>query len=125
MTGWCILSQVLNNVAKKKSGGGVDRHSSVCRMNCRGFDNLRSPHSLFLSGDLHRQALLQLNYLRGGSFAEIRHHKPPANIELSSLLEVRALSPEGTLISFPVRIEFGLCRHGFCSPPSVLFALHQ
>src|SRR5258708_15880692 len=121
MTGWCILSQVLNNVAKKKSGGGVDRHSSVCRMNFRGFDNLRSPHSLFLSGDLHRQALLQLNYLRGGSFAEIRHHKPPANIELSSLLEVRSLSPEAPLISFPVRIYFCFFLHGLCSPPSPFY----
>jgi len=58
--------------AFQKSGAGVGRRSSVCRMNCRGFDAFRALHALILSGDLRKQALLRLRDLQGGRYAEIR-----------------------------------------------------
>jgi len=79
--------------ACQKSGAGIDSRSSVCRMNCRGFDTLHALHALFLSQDLRKQALLWLRDLQGGRYAEIRRPKPPAKIDLSSLIAVRAPSP--------------------------------
>jgi hypothetical protein len=78
-------------------------------MNCRGFDTVRALHALILSGDLRKQALFRLRDLQGGRYAEIRRPKPPAKINLSSLVAICATSPGRILIAFPVRIVFGLC----------------